>query len=151
MITTHDYYRDPNVIKRIMEYCGVPNRITKEFSHDLGIRELQHSNKIRSIMYNNSTTEYLSGWGEHLKNTRGKAQTSRKPEDLGELLDYDLDLFRSIWDKENILFILDIEYMSKKFPAEPYLNQERIGDGSQKGSYDRLYYRANEPQGSGSR
>jgi len=49
-----------------------------------------------------------------------------KDADLGWALDNALDIHRSVWDEKYILGTLDVEYFSKDFRAEAYLNYERV-------------------------
>jgi len=117
MLNTHDFYRDPEVIKRILEYCGVPAIATKNFK----VKDGSLNNQLKDIS-KHITVEYLSGWGEHFQRTKGKKASSLTPEHLGVLLESDLNIFRSVWDKQKITFVMDIEYLSHKFPGEAYVN-----------------------------
>jgi len=123
MINTHEFYRDTNVIRRILEYCGVPASETANFHLDRDVGRLHDSSNLRR-MTDKMTVEYVCGWGETFAKTIGKKASSRYNKDLGELLDGDLNLFRSVWDKQKMTFLLDVEYVSHKFPGEAYLNQE---------------------------
>jgi hypothetical protein len=49
----------------------------------------------------------------------------RPPWSLDEYLDKGFDLHRSLWDRESLVFHLDIEYNNSDFPAEPYLDPSR--------------------------
>ncbi|MDH5174668.1 MAG: hypothetical protein OEW43_05350 [Elusimicrobiota bacterium] len=96
-----DFYKDSNVRQRIGEYCGV---IEGDFSA--------------------FTAEYLVGYGEFLRQTglslEGFLSTSQ--DGFFWILEKGLDIFRSIWDRQSILSVLDIEYFNLDFPGEPYLN-----------------------------
>jgi len=52
----------------------------------------------------------------------------RPVSDLPALWEKELDISRSLWDRESFLIHLDIEYVNFDFPAEPYLKPERIFD-----------------------
>lgn len=126
-----DYYRDERVIKRLMEYCGVPFNLTNNFRlsenyqrYNLSDKLLNHS-EIADISYA-MTAEYLVGSGKYLLETRNKEFESVKNFSLAWLLDNGLDLFRSIWDKTNTLGILDVEYFSKQYPGAAYAEPESI-------------------------
>jgi hypothetical protein len=45
--------------------------------------------------------------------------------DFPSCLDDNLELARSLWDRDSLLVDLDIEYVNFDFPAEPYLDPER--------------------------
>ena len=125
MNNPHDFYRDPQVIARILEYCGVSLEKTKEFRYEQHLQGLNQSTIIRQLA-NQMTAEYLAGVGSWVKEVKHKSSaTSRKPEGLGELLDHDLNLFRSVWDRESLVFFLDVEYTSEKYPGEAYANPRR--------------------------
>ena len=95
-----DFYKDSNVRQRIGEYCG---GIEGDFSA--------------------FTAEYLVGYGEFLRQTglspEGFLSTSQ--DGFFWILEKGLDIFRSIWDRQSILSVLDIEYFNLDFPGEPYL------------------------------
>ncbi len=123
MNTPREFYSDIHVIRRMLEYCGVPSDRTKDFHphpRDFTVFRSRALSEITAAM----TTEYISGWGEYLEHKKGKKWSSRKNHCLGELLEGEVNLFRSLWDKQSIIFLLDIEYVSKKYPGEPYLHQE---------------------------
>jgi hypothetical protein len=128
MDDVHNFYRDPEVIKRILEYCGVPASATQYFSHEINARELANSHNFFELT-KQMTAEYVAGVGPWVKQIKGKSKaTSRRPKHLGELLDHDLNLFRSVWDKKSIIFFFDVEYTSGKFPGEAYANPKRVFD-----------------------
>jgi hypothetical protein len=47
------------------------------------------------------------------------------PADLGKLMDLELDIARSLADRESLLFHLDIEYVDFDSPSEAYVNPSR--------------------------
>ncbi len=49
----------------------------------------------------------------------------KQPKELGYYLDNELDVARSLWDRESLVAHLDIEYVNFDFPAEPYLDPKR--------------------------
>jgi hypothetical protein len=100
-----EFYKNRNVRKRIAEYCGGNGLDTSTFT----------------------TANNLVGYGE--LSEKGSVIYERfvfSPENhsFGWILDKGLDIFRSVWDKENVLGILDMEYYNLDFPGEAYLNQE---------------------------
>ena len=118
MLTPHEFYRQEAVVQRILEYCGVSIEDAAQF-HLEADSSLQSSKSLERLA-RKATVEYLSGW------LGGKKPTSRKPGQTGWFFDQGYDVFRSVWDKQNITFLLDLEYVSHRFPAEAYLNQERV-------------------------
>ena len=55
----------------------------------------------------------------------------REPRPISELelmWQQGLDISRSLWDRESLIFHLDIEYVNFDFPIEPYEDPERIFD-----------------------
>ena len=107
MISTHDYYRDPNVIRRMLEFCGVSKEEARGFSTEGG--DLIRSQRLKEHTKKFSC-EYLVGFGGRLLNERGEDHESVYNHSLGWLLDCDLDVFRAIWDKKSTLGVIDIEY-----------------------------------------
>ena len=125
MLTTAEFYHDPHVLRRMLEYCGVPVEETADFELEPGTTSFAKSRRLREIA-GKMTAEYLSGWGDYFLRTKGKRASSRYPEQLGELLDGGLNIFRSVWDRQKIIFLLDVEYVSHKFPLETYTNPWRV-------------------------
>ncbi len=123
--TGEQFYKRPEVAKRILEYCGVPAELTADFGVEEGVSLLQDSARLRELT-KSMTVEFLSGWGERFLKDYGKKHSSRFPEQLGELFDKGVNIFRSIWDKEKVTFCLDIEYVSKTNPAEVYLDAAEV-------------------------
>jgi len=52
----------------------------------------------------------------------------REPGELWECLERGYDVSRSLWDRNSLIADIDIEYVNFDFPAEPYLDPERIFD-----------------------
>lgn len=125
MLTTTEFYHDQHVLRRMLEYCGVPAEETAAFQLEPGVTSLAKSRILKEIA-GKMSAEYLSGWGDFFLRTKGKRASSRIPEQLGELLDGNLNIFRSVWDKQKMTFLLDVEYVSHKFPLETYLNPWRV-------------------------
>ena len=98
-----DFYRDPNVRQRIAEYCGGKEGNFLAF-----------------------TAEYLAGHGEFLAkeglSQEGFLSTSQNG--FFWILEKGLDIFRSIWDRESILSVFDVEYFNLDYLGEPYLYPE---------------------------
>lgn len=79
--------------------------------------------------------EYLGGRGvaeataQYLTAGDTLASHHREPqpvERLEEFWEQGLDISRSLWDRKSLLVHLDIEYVNFDFPAEPYVEAERI-------------------------
>ncbi|MBW2964007.1 hypothetical protein KY363_00975 [Candidatus Woesearchaeota archaeon] len=125
MLSAFEFYRDESVIRRMLEYCGVPVDVAREFRLEHGTGGLSENRSLRraaSVM----SAEWLAGSGDFFLRTRGKKHSSRYPEKLGELLDGGLNVFRSCWDRQSVLFFFDVEYLSHRFPGECYANQEAV-------------------------
>jgi hypothetical protein len=85
-----EYYADPFVRNRIAEFCGGAFGRPETF-----------------------TAEYLVGWGESLARIGySMPLMATGNEGLEELLDRDLDVFRSIWDSHSTVVVLDFEYFN---------------------------------------
>lgn len=99
MLEQVEFYQDSNVRERIAEYCGGFADDPKSF-----------------------TAEYLVGYGEFLQWERASSKgfVSTAKEGFDQILRKGLDIFRSNWDRENTLGILDVEYFNLDFPGEPY-------------------------------
>lgn len=80
------YYRTDAVRRRIAEFCG-----GEPF-----------------------TCEYLVGFGEYLvRNGYDRPlRLTNRPEELPELMEDGLDLFRAVWDRKSTLAVWDIEYFN---------------------------------------
>lgn len=103
MLNQVDFYKDLNVRERIAEYCGGVEGDFLTF-----------------------TAEYLVGYGEFLCK-EGLSQEeflSTSQNEFFWILERGLDIFRSIWDRQSILSVLDIEYFNLDYPGEPYLYPE---------------------------
>lgn len=93
-----DYYRDASVRKCIARYCGAPD------------------GKLENV-----TAEYLVGYGESLLwDGLNDPFCSTNIDGFHWILNKGLDIFRSNWDKKNLLGILDVEYVNFDYPGEPY-------------------------------
>ncbi len=103
-----DFYRHPEVIKRILEYCGVPNWITQQadigYPQNYGAlsksRNLQELGKLMSSMY-------LVEYGLRVP-TAGKYRT-KEVWQMGQILDKTADIFRSVHDEDNEVCVIDVE------------------------------------------
>ncbi|MFC1854223.1 hypothetical protein ACFL27_28905 [candidate division CSSED10-310 bacterium] len=129
MLDELDYYRDERVIRRMLEYCGVPPALTQHFSlghdyHRYDKGSLLNDRSDLSTLTDAMSTEYLVGWGRYLVENRNYGFESVKNFSMGWLLDKGLDIFRSIWDRENTIGIIDVEYFSRKYPGLAYADPE---------------------------
>lgn len=92
-----EYYSNPNVRERIAEYCGGASAEPMSF-----------------------TAEYLVGYGAYLKASQKKEFVSSDVSGFHWILDHGLDIFRSVWDKESTIAVLDVEYYNLDYPGEIY-------------------------------
>ncbi len=99
-----EFYRDPKVRERIAQYCGGFADDSQSF-----------------------TAEYLVGYGESLQweKTYPEGFVSLPKKGFPWILEKGLDIFRSNWDRESTLGILDIEYFNIDFPGEPYAHPRK--------------------------
>jgi hypothetical protein len=85
------YYRNPAVRARIREYCGF------------------EAGRAPSCVFLSATlpgTPIPSGWA---------LEPQFPPETLDELLDRGADVFRSTWDRDNLLMYVDIDYLDARW------------------------------------
>ncbi len=120
----HDYYRHPEVIKRMLEYCGVPSWVTEQFKikYPRGYGPLNKSNigdigKLMSAMY-------LVEYGTKVP-TAGKYRCM-EPWQLGEMLDKTVDVFRSVHDEDNMICVLDVEHVNHTDAGYNYRDQKGL-------------------------
>lgn len=97
-----DYYQDKYIHKKIAEYCGS--------NYDTNPK--------------NFTSEYLVGYGLNTQNSKPFVSTSC--DNFYWILNNNLDIFRSVWDRKYLLGILDIEYFNTKYPGEIFLKPDYI-------------------------
>ena len=97
MKTAIEYYATPQVRERIAEYCGGESAEPLSF-----------------------TAEYLVGYGAYLKESQQKEFESSDVSGFHWILDHGLDIFRSLWDKESTVAVLDVEYYNIDYPGEIY-------------------------------
>lgn len=119
MVTIADYYQNPEVIKRMLEYCGASQKEASHFNFEFWGIPPSQSNNIRAAA-DRTTAEFISGWGDWLERIKGKKQTSWPKWDLGVPLEHELDIFRSLWDERNMVYLLDIEYINSKDKQKVY-------------------------------
>jgi hypothetical protein len=92
-----DYYRLPAVRQRIREYCGAQG-------------------------HSAPTCVYVVGLvGQAAPETcRWETAAAYPPEALDRLCEAGADLSRSLWDRENLIVLLDIDYLNVDRPQEPF-------------------------------
>jgi hypothetical protein len=91
-----DFYSVPAVRRRLAEYCGGDDAAPGRFS-----------------------SQYLVGYGAELQDGGGAAPYRSFPrEEFPALLGRGLDLFRSVWDRESTLGVLDLEFVHHRRPGE---------------------------------
>jgi hypothetical protein len=125
MLTPKEFYRDIYIIRRMLEYCGVPYNYTKDFQLEPNLQYLGQSQYLKDIA-NCSTVEYLSMHGAHTIQSIHKKNTSRKPTDLGWFLDEGENIFTSVWDKKNLRVFIDVEYFSNRRSDLPFTNPRYV-------------------------
>ncbi|PIU18595.1 MAG: hypothetical protein COT16_01670 [Elusimicrobia bacterium CG08_land_8_20_14_0_20_44_26] len=92
-----EYYRNPVVRRRIADYCGGDWRDPSSF-----------------------TAQYLVGYGVELLKKKNIEFESKEKEYFEWILENGLDIYRSVWDIESTLAVLDIEYFNIDYPGEIY-------------------------------
>ena len=95
----NDYYSNPDVRARMLEFLG-GDSLESVTCHYLTVGDTEHS---------------------------GHRQP-RPANQLPAFWDRELDISRSLWDRESLIIHLDVEYVNFDFPAEPYLKPKRIFD-----------------------
>jgi hypothetical protein len=96
VMTAVDYYRHPSVRTRIRDYCGAAD------------------GRPFSCAY----VAALKPGGTHAS---WESAELHPPGDLPELLEAGVDLARSMWDTESLIFYLDLDYLNPDHPEEPFL------------------------------
>lgn len=94
-----EYYSDPDVKARMLEFLG-------------GDRLERTSAVYVTACDRSATPDY----------------GARSPQELWACLDAEREVMRSLWDRRSLLFDIDIEYVNFEYPAEPYLDPERVLD-----------------------
>ncbi len=120
---TRNYYRGESVIHRMLEFCGVDHQKAINFS--VNGEALSQSKELQKLI-SAGTSEFLVGWGGQLLRERGNAKQRVRNFSLGWILDKGLDAHRSLWDKENTLGVIDVEYFSERYPGEAFARQEDV-------------------------
>jgi len=105
----HDYYRHPEVIKRMLEYGGVPLWITSnlDIGYPEGYGDLKESGNLAEAA-SNMSADYIVRYGTEVPT---KYESLRKWQ-LGKALDSHADVFRSRADEKNLVCLLDFERCS---------------------------------------
>ena len=113
----HDYYRHPEVIKRMLEYCGVPAWIIErsDIGYPQGYGPLKDSRNLRELG-KLMTAMYLVEYGLRVK----QGFTCKEPWQLGQILDKKSDVFRSVHDEDNLICLLDVEKVNHNDPGANY-------------------------------
>ncbi|MBI4333289.1 MAG: hypothetical protein HY673_18650 [Chloroflexi bacterium] len=94
------YYQLPSVRSRIIEYCG-------------GHGDDPATCTARFLIGNGRTTSGLGIPGQ---------DAIIPPDRLDAILASQSDIFRSVWDRESLLAILDLDYTNADFPSEAFLD-----------------------------
>ncbi len=101
MFNIKEYYKNISVQQKISQYCGSSELDPEKFS-----------------------CEYLVGVKENI--TKSDFFLSVNNKKFFWLLDIGADIFRSVWDKNFTLFVLDFEYYNIKYNAEAYFNPQKV-------------------------
>ncbi|MEA2081587.1 MAG: hypothetical protein U9O97_02470 [Elusimicrobiota bacterium] len=97
------YYKNPVIRERIGEYCGGDAADPDSF-----------------------TSQYLVGYGLELLREKHIEFMSAPKKHFDYLLERSLDIYRSVWDVESTLGVLDIEYFNIDNPGKVYTDPEEI-------------------------
>lgn len=97
VMTATEYYRHPSVRTRIREYCGATDG--RPF-----------------------TCAYVTALNADGRLPSWESAERHPPEDLPALLEAGVDLARSMWDTESLIFYLDLDYLNPDHPEEPFLH-----------------------------
>ncbi|MFP4686774.1 MAG: hypothetical protein ACLFN5_01545 [bacterium] len=101
MLTVKQYYADPEVRKRMLEYSGAESGVPEDV-----------------------TAVYMVGFGPSFT-YRQRPYESAPPEwGFNWFVEEGLDIFRSTWDKDGLMAIFDVEYVNHDDPALMYHNPE---------------------------
>ncbi|MCD6413565.1 MAG: hypothetical protein J7L54_05420 [Elusimicrobia bacterium] len=98
-----DYYKNGAVRKRIGEYCGGNWQNPSSF-----------------------TAQYLVGYGLALLRKENREFASGPKDYFEKILADGLDIYRSVWDIESTLGVLDVEYFNLDNPGKIYTQPEEI-------------------------
>lgn len=101
MLTVKDYYKDPEVRKRILEYCGAPGTDPAKIS-----------------------ACYMVGFGPAFAHREGFYESAPPEWGFDWFLEEGLDVFRSTWDAEDLVAVFDVEYVNHDNPALIYQEPE---------------------------
>lgn len=96
-----NYYSTPIIQQKMAEYCGA-----------------------ESVIPSNFKSQYLVGVKEGID--KDEFFLSVPNDKFFWLLEIGADIFRSVWDKESTLFVLDFEYYNIVYPAEAYFNPYNV-------------------------
>ena len=100
----HEFYRSEIIRHRLAQYCGGKSDDPDTF-----------------------TTAYLVGVSERMVKEHISEEYfySADKKSFYWLLEKEVDLFRSVWDMENVLGVLDVEYFNLVHPGDAYWNARR--------------------------
>ncbi|HRY28737.1 MAG TPA: hypothetical protein P5079_01725 [Elusimicrobiota bacterium] len=104
MIRLEEFYAHPAVRERLAEYCGG-----------------------RATAPDRFTAHYLVGYGSSLQSGgHGYPFESFSLKQFDDILDRGCDMFRSVWDHESTLGVLDLEYVNPRRPGEIFRHPRAI-------------------------
>ena len=97
-----DYYRDPHVRARLLEYCG---------------SDADHG----------PTAVYAAGLNPSGQRQPTWTEALRVPAaEFFPLCDRGFDVSRSLWDTRALIFVIDLDYQNLDFPSEPFTHASDV-------------------------
>jgi hypothetical protein len=96
-MTAADYYRHPEVLARIREYCGAVD------GHAF-------------------TCAYVTALNAGDPRTPWASAERCSPAELPRLMATGADIARSMWDTQSLIFFLELDYLDADHPAEPFVH-----------------------------
>jgi len=99
MLNLREYYGHDQVRRRMLEFLGGPTT-------------------------DSTTCVYVTADDD----SPGLDNQPHRVEEIWECLDREKEINRSLWDRQSLIFHLDIEYVNFDYPAEPYLDPYRSLD-----------------------
>ncbi len=97
MLTVKKYYENPDVRERMLEYCGSTGGNPEEI-----------------------TAQYMVGFGPSFAHREGFYESAPPDWGFDWFLEEGLDVFRSTWDKDDLVAVFDVEYVNQDNPALVY-------------------------------
>lgn len=97
-----EYYRDPHVHARLLEYCG-------------------------SVATEGPTAAFVTGLDPSRQPHPTWQHSCRvSPDELAALCLRGCDVSRSLWDRRALIFVLDLDYQNLDYPSEPFTHASDV-------------------------